>query len=88
VVAGTVSITAVIIGGSRRLAAPLLLGTALLVAHVGYETLAVTAAMPTWVWLAIGGSVLLVAGVVMERHDTGPIESGKRLVDVVRESFA
>jgi hypothetical protein len=87
-VAGGVGIAAVACGGARRLAAPLLLGTALLVAVAGYETLAITASLPTWTWLAIGGTVLLAAGVAMERADVGPVETGRRLVDVVNERFA
>jgi hypothetical protein len=88
VVAGTVGVLAVAAGGYRKLAAPLLLGTGLLVVLVGYETLAITAALPTWTWLAAGGLALLGAGVAMERKDLTPIESGKRLVDVVDEKFA
>jgi hypothetical protein len=87
-VAGSVAVVAVAAGGHRRLAAPLLLGTGLLVVLVGYETLAITAALPTWSWLAAGGVALLAAGVAMERHDLGPIETGRRLVDVVDDHFA
>jgi hypothetical protein len=87
-VAGAVGIVAVAVGGQHRLAAPLFLGTGLLVALVGYETLAITAALPTWTWLAVGGTVLLSAGIAMERHDVGPVETGRRLVDVVDEHFA
>lgn len=86
-VAGSVAVAAVAAGGRWRLAAPLFLGTGLLVVLVGFETLAVTAGLPTWVWLALGGSVLLGAGVAMERHDLGPVETGRRLVDVVTERF-
>jgi len=88
VLAGAVGVASVAAGGHRRLAAPLLLGTGLLVALVGYETLAITAELPTWTWLAVGGSALLAAGIAMERHDLGPLESGRRLVDVVDEHFA
>ena len=88
VVAGTVGVLAVAAGGYRKLAAPLFLGTGLLVILVGYETLAITAALPTWTWLAAGGTALLGAGVAMERKDLCPIETGKRLVDVVDEKFA
>jgi hypothetical protein len=86
--AGAVGVVSVAVGGQRRLAAPLFLGTALLVALAGYETLALTAGLPTWTWLALGGTVLLGAGVAMERHDLGPLETGRRLVDVVDERFA
>ena len=88
VVAGTVGVLAVAAGGYRKLAAPLFLGTGLLVVLVGYETLAITAALPTWTWLAAGGIALLGAGVAMERKDLSPIETGKRLVDVVDDRFA
>jgi hypothetical protein len=87
VAAGAVAILAVAAGGARRLAAPLLLGSGLLVALVGFETLAVTSGLPTWVWLALGGMTLLGAGVAMERHDLGPLETGRRLVDVVSDRY-
>jgi hypothetical protein len=75
-------------GGQGRLAGPLLIGTALLVGLVGYETLFITAALPTWIWLATGGAALVGAGVAMERNETGPIETGRRLVDVVNERYS
>jgi hypothetical protein len=40
------------------------------------------------VWLAAGGASLLAAAVAMERHGVGPVESGRRLVDVVNERFS
>jgi hypothetical protein len=82
-----VGVAAVAIGGSRRLAAPLFLGTAILVVVAGYESLAVTSDLPTWVWLALGGSVLLGTGIGLERADTGPVEGGRRLVDAISERF-
>jgi hypothetical protein len=87
-VAGLVGIVAVAAGGARRLAGPLLAGTVLVVATTVHETLGVTAALDTWVWLAIGGTSLLAAGVAMERRGVGPIEVGRRLIDVVTERFA
>jgi hypothetical protein len=30
----------------------------------------------------------LLSGIVMERHGVGPVEGGRRLVDIVREGFA
>jgi len=88
IVAGAVGVVAVGAGGARRLAAPLLLGSGLLVTLVGYETLAITSSLPTWVWLAAGGIVLLSAGVMMERNEVGPLESGRRLVDTVTDRYA
>lgn len=87
-VAATVAALAVVVGGARRLAAPLLLGTALLVAVTLHESLSVTRQVPTWGWLALGGSVLVAAGILMERRDTNPIETGRRLVDVVGSRFS
>jgi hypothetical protein len=87
VVAGAVGVAAVALGGDRRLAAPLVLGTTILVGLVGYESLAITAGLPTWTWLASGGVLLLGAGVAMERHEVGPLETGRRLVDVVAERY-
>lgn len=86
-VAGLLGVGAVLVGGGRRLAAPLFLGTALLVVVAGYESLAVTAGLPTWLWLAAGGTALLLAGIAMERHQTGPVEGGRRLVEVIGERF-
>jgi hypothetical protein len=85
--AGAVGLVAVVEGGGRRLAAPLLLGTALLVGLTAYETTAVTAGVPTWAWLATGGTLLVGAGLAMERHELGPVETGRRLVDVVQDNF-
>jgi hypothetical protein len=86
-VAGAVGIAAVAAGGSRRLAAPLVLGTALLVVLAGHESLAVTAGVPTWAWLALGGTILLGTGIALERAQVGPLETGRRLVDVVQERY-
>ena len=88
VVAGAVGVAAVAVGGWRRLAAPLFLGTGLLVAVTGVECLGALAGVPTWGWLALGGSVLLGVGVALERADATPAEAGRRLVDVISERFA
>jgi hypothetical protein len=85
--AGVTGVAAVVIGGWRRLAAPLFGGTALLVGVAAYESLAVTAALPTWMWLAAGGTVLLAAGILLERTATSPIEGGRRLVEVIGDRF-
>jgi hypothetical protein len=87
VVAGAIGLIAVMAGGWHRLAGPLVTGTALLVAITGYESLGVAATVPTWAWLAAGGVVLLITGVLLERNDQSPVEVGRRLVDVVAENF-
>ncbi len=87
-VVGIVAIAAILIGGTRRLAAPLLLGTVLLAALSWHELLGVEVGVPTWGWLAAAGALLVGAGILMERHETGPIESGRRLVDTISERFS
>jgi hypothetical protein len=62
-------------------------GTGLLVAVTVHESLGALAGVPTWAWLSAGGALLLGVGVGLERHDTSPVEAGRRLVDVVAERF-
>jgi hypothetical protein len=85
--AGAVALVAVVAGGSRRLAAPLLLGTAALVTVTVYETIDATAGIPLSAWLAAGGLGLLGAAVAIERSDTSPVQAGKRVVDALAEHF-
>lgn len=73
-VAGGVRTVAVAAGGGRRLAGPMLAGTALLVAVTVHESLGALAGVPTWAWLSLGGSVPLAIGVARERSDTSPVE--------------
>jgi hypothetical protein len=86
--AGVVGILAVAVGGWRRLSAPLVVGTALLVAISAHESLSSLAGVATWMWFALGGAVLIGVGVALERHDQGPVEAGRRLVEVLGERFA
>ena len=87
-VAGSVGVVAVTVGGARRMAGPLFVGTALVVAATALESVHAAAGVPTTVWLAAGGTLLVGAGIAMERHDTGPVETGRRLVDVIHERFS
>ncbi len=87
-VAGGVGLAAVAIGGRRRLIAPLVIGTALLVALTVHESLAVTVGVPTWGWLALGGATLVAIGIGLERAEATPLETGRRVVDVVAERFS
>lgn len=87
VLAGVVGVASVAAGGWRRLAGPLVTGTVLLGVVVGYESLAVAATVPTWAWLALGGSMLLATGVALERTDTSPVEAGRRVVEVISANF-
>ena len=86
-IAGAVGLVAVGVGGRFRLVGPLVVGTGLLVALATFETLTITAGVPTWAWLAAGGTLLLAVGLAMDRAATGPVETGRRIVDVVGERF-
>jgi hypothetical protein len=87
-VAGGVGAVAVVVGGTYRLVGPLLTGTALVLAVSVHETLGVTAQVPTWLWLCTGGAALLGAGVGMERRGLGPVDAGRRVVDVIRAQYS
>ncbi|HEX7276633.1 MAG TPA: hypothetical protein VF244_04600, partial [Acidimicrobiales bacterium] len=66
---------------------PLVTGTAILVTVTIHESFATLAGVPTWAWLTAGGTVLLGAGIALERTDTSPVEAGRRIVDVLAENF-
>jgi len=60
-----VGVVAVAAGGLRRLASPLLGGTALVTASVVLASGHQLASLPVWVWLAVGGlGLLTVAGLI------------------------
>ena len=86
-VVGAVGTVAVAVGGWCRLAGPLLVGTALVVGVAVIESLHRLAGVPTWGWLALGGSTLLATGIALERTSTSPVEAGRRLVDVISDQF-
>ncbi len=86
-VAGAVAVAAVGLGGWRRQAGPMVVGTAMLALITIRESLSVLAGVPTWAWLGLGGSILLAAAVVLERTDSSPLEAGRRVVDVLAERF-
>jgi hypothetical protein len=87
VLAGTVAVGAVAVGGWRRLLGPLLIGTVLVVAVSVNESLSALAGVPTWGWLALAGAFLVTVGVALERADTTPADAGRRLVDVLAERY-
>jgi hypothetical protein len=62
-------------------------GVGLLVAVVLVETVAVVAAVPTWVWLAAGGSALVGIAVIIERTGGAPVDTVRRVREVVAERF-
>jgi hypothetical protein len=72
----TIGIVATAAGAWRRLAAPLVGGVILTLIAVGLATGSDLTAVPTWLWLTIGGGVLLVTAVLIER--TGRPGSAER----------
>jgi hypothetical protein len=87
VLAGAVAVAAVVLGGAARYAGPLVVGTVALLTVVLVETFAVVTAVPTWVWLAIGGAVLLGAAALVERTGGRPVRAARQLATVVGERF-
>ncbi|MEX0836237.1 MAG: hypothetical protein WD010_09110, partial [Nitriliruptor sp.] len=85
--AGVLALIAVVGGGIGRHGGPLVVGVVLTVAVVGIETLAVVAAVPTWVWLTVGGVILLGAGALIERTGGAPVAGARRLVEDLTERF-
>ena len=89
-------VCAVAIGGLRRLAAPLLVGTGLLAAATVLAAGHQLASLPVWVWLAAGGLVLLALALLIEKRssasdDDGDLDAGgdgERLVQVVWRRFS
>ena len=88
VFAGAVGVVAVIAGGHQRLIGPLLTGSVALAAVAIYESLGPSSSVPTWAWLALGGTVLLGAALLLERADTSPLEQGQRLRHILATQFS
>ncbi|MCB0969891.1 MAG: hypothetical protein KDB37_23865, partial [Ilumatobacter sp.] len=63
----TFGVTAAAIGAWRRLAAPLVAGTAITAATTFVAMGSDLRAVPTWMWLALGGVALLGIAVLIER---------------------
>ncbi len=88
VIAGAIGVISIIGGGYRRLVGPLMTGTAVLAIVVGYESLGPAALVPTWAWLAAGGTILLSTAVALERSDTTPLERGQQVRTVIATEFS
>ncbi|MEX2550292.1 MAG: hypothetical protein WD638_08690 [Nitriliruptoraceae bacterium] len=85
VLAGTIGVGAVVVGAGYGLRGPMTVGGGLVVAVVLIETFAVIAGLPTWVWLTIGGVVLLLTAAVLERADGSPETIARRLAAGLRD---
>lgn len=85
--AGAVATLAIAAGAHQRLIGPLAMGTLAVVAIAGHESLAYTASVPTWAWLAAAGTTLLGCGVVIERRATSPLETGRAMAATIRAGY-
>jgi hypothetical protein len=73
-----VGVVALAIGGVRRLGAPLVLGTLLVITTIVLSAGARLAAAPTWLWIAVGGIGLLVIAALVERSERPLLPVGRR----------
>ena len=73
-----VGVIALAVGGVRRLGAPLVLGTLLVITTIVMSAGARLAAAPTWLWIAVGGIGLLVIAALVERSERPLLPVGRR----------
>ncbi len=85
VLAGSIGVGAVVVSAFPGLRGPMTVGGGLIVAVVVVETLAIIAGLPTWVWLTVGGVVLLLAAAVIERADGSPAGLVRRVAVGLRD---
>jgi hypothetical protein len=69
---------AVGVGGVRRLAAPLVIGTAMLSGTIAVSAGPRLSTAPTWTWIAGGGVALLVVAALVERSERPLLPVGRR----------
>lgn len=60
-------VAAVLVGGVRRLAAPLVAGTVMVGATTAIMVGPSLGKLSMWLWVALGGTVLIVAAIIVER---------------------
>ena len=73
-----IGVVSIGIGGWRRLGAPLVAGTIMIAGTVLLSAGARLAAAPTWTWIALGGTGLLVLAAVIERSERPLLPIGRR----------
>ncbi len=73
-----VGVAALAVGGVRRLGAPLVLGTLIVIATIVVSAGSRLATAPTWVWIAVGGTGLLVLAALVERSERPLLPVGRR----------
>ena len=73
-----VATVALAVGGVRRLGAPLVLGTIMVIVTILVSAGERLAATPTWAWIAVGGVGLLVIAALIERSERPLFPRGRR----------
>ena len=73
-----VATVALAVGGVRRLGAPLVLGTIMVIVTILVSAGERLAATPTWAWIAVGGVGLLVIAALIERSERPLLPMGRR----------
>lgn len=85
---GVIFAVALCAGGAQlRLGPPVLVGTGSLVTLIAIEVVDLDIQVATWAWVGGAGLVLAVAGALMERAESGPVEIGRNVGDWYRGSF-
>ena len=89
----SVGVLAVAVGGVRRLAAPLVIGTGLLATSILVSAGERLSTAPAWTWVASGGAGLLVLAGLIERTDrpllvSKPGDDVTSLLDQFRNDFS
>ena len=69
-----IGIIAISVGGWKRMAAPLVIGTALLTTTVVIASGSQLASLPGWSWLVVGGVALLGLAASIERRSKGDVD--------------
>jgi hypothetical protein len=62
-----VGVLALVVGGLRKLGAPLFIGTGLVIAPTIIMVGPALATLSMWLWVALGGAALIAAAIVIER---------------------
>lgn len=88
VIAGVaIAVGLVVLGGSLRLGAPLLIGIATLATFPIIELVLGEVTIATWMWMGLAGLMLAGIGAVLEFLDTSPTTAGRELHRRYRTTF-
>jgi hypothetical protein len=72
-----VGLSSILVGATRRLGAPLVIGTATVAGTIAISAGPRLATAPTWTWIAGGGVALLAVAALVERSDRPVLPAGR-----------